>query len=83
MQRRNIILGGVAVVGLGGWALTRQSSDLPFDPMMAANAQEATGEISEIKDMVMDPLTRLSKLLNMRPLPARIVQHSTQAPSRT
>lgn len=53
MQRRNMILGGVAVVGLGGYALTRRPTDLPFDPMMAANAQEATGEISEISDMVM------------------------------
>ncbi|MCO4843303.1 MAG: DsbA family protein [Yoonia sp.] len=53
MQRRNLILGGAAVVGLGGYALTRKTTDLPFDPMMAANAQEATGETMEIADMVM------------------------------
>lgn len=53
MQRRNVILGGAAVFALGGLAFTRRSGDLPFDPIMAANAQEATGEISEIKDMVM------------------------------
>lgn len=53
MQRRNLILGGAAVVGLGGHVLTRRTTDLPFDPMMAANAQEATGETIEIADMVM------------------------------
>lgn len=53
MQRRNLILGGAAVVGLGGYALSRKTTDLPFDPMMAANAQEATGETIEIADMVM------------------------------
>lgn len=53
MQRRNLIAGGVAVVGLGGWALTRPSKDLPFDPLMAANAQEASTDIVEIPDMVM------------------------------
>ena len=53
MQRRNLIAGGVAVVGLGGWALTRPSKDLPFDPLMAANAQEATTDMVAIPDMVM------------------------------
>ncbi len=53
MQRRNMILGGVAVVGLGGYALTRRPTGASFEPLMAANAQEATGEISEITDMVM------------------------------
>ena len=53
MQRRNLIAGGVAVVGLGGWALTRPSKDLPFDPLMAANAQEASTDMVEIPDMVM------------------------------
>ena len=53
MQRRNLIAGGVAVVGLGGWALTRPSKALPFDPLMAANAQEASTDIVEIPDMVM------------------------------
>lgn len=53
MQRRNLIAGGVAAIGLGGWALTRQSKDLPFDPMMAANAQEVAADPSMIADMVM------------------------------
>ena len=53
MQRRNLIAGGVAVVGLGGWALTRPSKDLPFDPLMAANAQEASTDMVEIPEMVM------------------------------
>lgn len=53
MLRRNLIAGGVAVVGLGGWALTRPAKDLPFDPLMAANAQEVTGDPSLIPDMVM------------------------------
>ena len=53
MQRRNLIAGGVAVVGLGGWALTRPSKDLPFDPLMAANAQEATTDMVAIPDIVM------------------------------
>ncbi|WP_458792218.1 DsbA family protein [Yoonia sp. MH D7] len=52
MQRRNFILGGVAVFGLGGYMLTRSPSG-DFEPLMAANAQEATGEISEIADMVL------------------------------
>lgn len=53
MLRRNLIAGGVAAFGLGGWALTRTSKDLPFDPMMAANAQEAATDPSLIPDMVM------------------------------
>lgn len=56
MQRRNLIAGGVAVLGLGGWALTRTSKDLPFDPLMAANAQEASADpaaMADIPDIVM------------------------------
>lgn len=56
MQRRNVIIGGAAVLGLGGWALTRTSKDLPYDPLMAANAQEVVADpaaAAEIPDMVM------------------------------
>jgi len=53
MQRRNLIAGGVAAVGLGGWALTRPSKDLPFDALMAANAQEAATDPALIPDMAM------------------------------
>jgi len=53
MQRRNVIIGGVAVLGLGGFAISRGSKDLPFDPLMAANAQEAPTETVDIPDMVM------------------------------
>ncbi len=53
MQRRNLIVGGAAALGLGGWALSRPSKDLPFDPFMAANAQEATAEPAMIPDMVL------------------------------
>lgn len=53
MQRRNLIAGGVAVLGLGGWALTRPSNELPLDPFMAANAQEAAADPSVIPEMVM------------------------------
>ncbi len=53
MQRRNLILGGVALAGLGGWALTRPGSNLPADPLMAANAQAADVDTSMIKDMVL------------------------------
>ena len=53
MQRRNLIAGGVAVLGLGGWALTRSPKDVPLEAMMAANAQEAVADPLAIPDMVM------------------------------
>ena len=53
MQRRTLIAGGVAAVGLGGWALTRPSKDLPFDPLLAANAQDTTADPAMIPDMVL------------------------------
>lgn len=49
MQRRNLILGGVALAGLGGWALTRNGAD----PLMAANAQATDVDTSMIKDMIL------------------------------
>lgn len=61
MQRRNLLLGGFAVVGLGGWALTSgmfngattgsNETALPG----AANAQSSSGDFdtSSIPDMVM------------------------------
>ncbi|MEN8895216.1 MAG: DsbA family protein [Yoonia sp.] len=57
MLRRNLIAGGVAAAGLGGWALTRPSTNLPADPLMAANAQAVdTTDMPAIKDMVLgDP----------------------------
>ena len=53
MQRRNLIAGGVAVLGLGGWALTRSPKDVSLEAMMAANAQEAVADPLAIPDMVM------------------------------
>ncbi|KIN63110.1 Thiol:disulfide interchange protein, DsbA family [Sulfitobacter noctilucicola] len=59
MQRRNIILGAFAAVGLGGWALTSRgtrdaSTDITNLPG-AANAQSTSGDFdtSTIEDMVM------------------------------
>lgn len=52
MLRRNVIAGGVAAAGLGAWALTRPSVDLPVDPLMAVNAQTAPSDPSSIIDMV-------------------------------
>ncbi|MCO4848592.1 MAG: DsbA family protein [Yoonia sp.] len=52
MKRRNVIAGGVAVAGLGAWALTRPSADLPADPLGAATAQTTTADPSSIMDMV-------------------------------
>lgn len=52
MLRRNLIAGGVAVAGLGAWALTRPAGNLPVDPLMAANAQTAPADPSSIVDMV-------------------------------
>ncbi|NNK16102.1 MAG: DsbA family protein [Sulfitobacter sp.] len=57
MQRRNLILGGFAVAGLGGWALTsnlgNNSTDIGSMPG-AANAQTSSGDVdtSSIQDMV-------------------------------
>lgn len=57
MQRRNFILGGLAVLGLGGWTLNRMlagpSAGLDMLPG-AANAQTTSGDIdtSTIQDMV-------------------------------
>lgn len=60
MQRRNLIIGGAAVLGLGGLALTntlgRSSDELGSTPLPgAANAQTSSGDIdtSTIADMVM------------------------------
>ncbi|KIN74693.1 DsbA family protein [Sulfitobacter guttiformis] len=64
MNRRNILLGGVAFVGLGGWYLTsnRSTTTVAFpdaslaDTSMpgAANAQTTTGDVdtSAIPDMI-------------------------------
>ncbi|MFC6636379.1 thioredoxin domain-containing protein [Sulfitobacter sp. JBTF-M27] len=57
MQRRNLILGGFAVAGLGGWALTSNlgsnSTDIASMPG-TANAQTSSGDVdtSSIQDMV-------------------------------
>ncbi|OAN77177.1 thiol-disulfide oxidoreductase [Sulfitobacter sp. EhC04] len=56
MQRRNLILGGVAVAGLGGWALTRNSSTPGSTAIVgAANAQSSDADVdtSTITEMVM------------------------------
>ncbi len=61
MQRRNVILGGFALLGLGGWALTSNmgSRSTSIDTMPgAAIAQTSSGDIdtSSIQDMVLgDP----------------------------
>ena len=63
MNRRNLILGGFAVLGLGGWALTSRmggnGDPLGTTPLPgAANAQTAAADIdtSGIQDMVLgDP----------------------------
>ena len=59
MNRRNILLGGVAVVGLGGWYMTSNRSTntvaFPDAPLPgAANAQTTSGDvdISGIPDML-------------------------------
>lgn len=59
MNRRNILLGGVAVVGLGGWYMTSNRSTntvaFPDAPLPgAANAQTTSGDVdtSSIPDMV-------------------------------
>ena len=58
MERRNLILGGVALAGLGGWALTRPSNEAGNTPgvtlVSPANAQSTDGvDTSVIKDMVL------------------------------
>ncbi len=58
MQRRNMILGGVALAGLGGWALTRNQAGAPSTDLTslpgAANAQTTPADLdtSSITDMV-------------------------------
>lgn len=59
MNRRNLLLGGVAVVGLGGWYMTstRNTNTVAFPdaPLSgAANAQTTSGDVdtSSIPDMI-------------------------------
>ncbi|MDF1726876.1 MAG: DsbA family protein [Sulfitobacter sp.] len=56
MQRRNLILGGVALAGLGGWALNSTmngGSGVPVNPLAsAANAQSTEVDTSGIQEMV-------------------------------
>ena len=59
MNRRNLLLGSVAVLGLGGWYMTSNRSTttvaFPDAPLPgAANAQTTTGDvdISSIPDMI-------------------------------
>ena len=59
MNRRNILLGGVAAVGLGGWYMTSNRSAttvaFPDAPLAgAANAQTTSGDVdtSSIPDMI-------------------------------
>lgn len=56
MERRNLILGGLAVAGVGGWVLSNNlsSTATPVNPLAsAANAQSTNGDIdtSMIADM--------------------------------
>lgn len=59
MQRRNMILGGFAVLGLGGWVLTNnmgRSGSTEFEGLTgAANAQTTAADLdtSSIPDMVL------------------------------
>jgi protein-disulfide isomerase len=57
MERRNLILGGFAVVGLGAWGLTSMTGSngaMPVNPLAsAANAQSSEADPSSIQDMVM------------------------------
>lgn len=55
MERRNLILGGVALVGLGGWAISSQltGNSTPVNPLAnAANAQSTDVDTSGIQEMV-------------------------------
>ena len=60
MNRRNILLGGFALVGLGGWALTSNlgggssTGSTPVNPVIgAANAQSADVDTSSVPDMIL------------------------------
>ena len=59
MQRRNMILGAFAVLGLGGWAITNnmgRSGSTEFEALTgAANAQTAAADLdtASIQDMVL------------------------------
>ncbi|WP_299880720.1 DsbA family protein [uncultured Sulfitobacter sp.] len=60
MNRRNILLGGFAFVGLGGWALTSGlvggggGGSTPVNPLVgAANAQSSDIDTSVVPDMVL------------------------------
>ena len=61
MNRRNVILGGLALLGLGGWYIsgtgTNGANSTAITPMNgAANAQTADVDTSSVEDMVMgDP----------------------------
>jgi protein-disulfide isomerase len=55
MQRRHFILGGAALLGLGGYALTSGfgGKGLPVNPLAsAANAQSTSAEAGPIQEMV-------------------------------
>ncbi|MGJ8618582.1 MAG: thioredoxin domain-containing protein, partial [Sulfitobacter sp.] len=55
MNRRNVILGGFAVLGVGGWALTSNKgpNSTPVNPLAnAANAQTTNVDTSGIQDMM-------------------------------
>jgi protein-disulfide isomerase len=55
MNRRNILLGTVAVLGVGGWALTSTlgGNSTPITPLAgAANAQTTDVDTSAIQDMM-------------------------------
>ncbi len=55
MNRRNMILGGVAVLGLSGWFVTSNmgGNSTPVNPLAsAANAQTADVDTSAIQEMV-------------------------------
>ncbi len=53
MLRRNLIAGGVAALGLGAWALTRPTSNIPGETLLTANAQTAPADPGTIQDMVL------------------------------
>ena len=56
MNRRNMLLGGLAVIGLGGWALTSTlggGNSTPVNPLAnAANAQTSDVDTSGIVEMM-------------------------------
>lgn len=56
MERRNLILGGVALAGLGAWAVSGQlaGNSTPVNPLAnAANAQSTDVDTSGIQEMVL------------------------------